>query len=153
MASTSAELRAMRRPAVPTAAIANALPPRLVDHVVDGDDGAFQRRGDDLAGSLQALAQSRDLRSIDDGAPASVRLTLRDLELHRVGADVDDRVAAGRPRPWPAGRGVAGVDEPVQADLANGPQHGRTVLRLDGIVVVSRRHVTSVTSDVQPLTR
>ena len=55
----------------------------------------LERLGADLAGSLEALAEPGHDRPIDDGPPRAtpVRVELRDVELDRVRADVDDCVA------------------------------------------------------------
>ena len=67
----------------------------LVRHLADRVRGALERLGADLAGSFEALAEPGHDRPIDDGPPRAtpVRVELRDVELDRVRADVDDCVA------------------------------------------------------------
>ena len=52
--------------------------------------------GRDDAVVAEALAESRDLGPVDDRAPRPVGVALADVELDRVGPDVDDGVARSR---------------------------------------------------------
>ena len=98
-ASTAARRRrgcvAMRSPAVPTAAIARTpCLPGLVDHARDGRRRALDRLVEMAPVSLEALAEPGDLGAVDDRRPVSVAAVLADVELDRVGAEVDDRAGA-----------------------------------------------------------
>ena len=69
----------------------------LVRHLADHSRGPLERLGADLAGRLETLAEAGHDRPIDDRAPraAPVSVELRDVELDRVRADIDDGVALG----------------------------------------------------------
>ncbi len=64
----------------------------LAAHVRDRVRGPLRCFGRDLTGLLEALAQTRHLGAIDDRAPRSGAVTLADMQLDRVRADVDHRV-------------------------------------------------------------
>ena len=86
-------LPALRIPMVPTAtSVDGVVPPRLVGHAGDRLDGPLDRRRGDVAGLRDALAEPGHLGAVDDGAPRAVRAPLADVELDRVGPDVDHRV-------------------------------------------------------------
>ena len=133
-ATASVPFAAIRRPAVPTAAIART--PcclRLVDHARDRGDRALERGVADHALLREPLAEARQLRAVDDGAPAPREVALADVELDRIGAGVDDRVAfrlvvdQGRQR-----AGIAGVRVAAQAEFPHGPDDPLRILGLDG---------------------
>ena len=106
--------------------------PRLFRHRRDRLDRALHRLGVQPACLLETLAQPCDLGAVDDRPPGVVGVPFADVELHRVGADVDDRVS-----PCPeedelleAAR-EADVRPRVQAELAHGGDHTCRVLRFD----------------------
>jgi hypothetical protein len=80
----------------------------------------------------EALAEPCQLGAVDDGPPAPAGVALADVELDRVGPDVDDREAS-----WSGvGEGgkaprIAGVGLAVQAKAADGGHDGGRVLGLD----------------------
>ena len=106
---------------------------RLLDH--PGDRVGRPRgsaRGSSAAAVVEALAQPGHLGPVDDGAPRAVGCALADVELHRVRADVDHRVAAhaeARERLQPTGE--ARVRQVGEAELADRGGHRVCVLRLD----------------------
>ena len=66
----------------------------LVGHLADCLRGPIERLGADLAGGLETLAQPGHHGSVDDGPPGTaVRVELREVELGRVRARVDDGIA------------------------------------------------------------
>ena len=83
--------------------------------------------------AVEALAEPGDLGAIDDRSPPTVGCALTDVELDRVRADVDDRVA---PRAEPDQRvqlaGDAHVSARHQAQLAHRRDHAIRILGLHG---------------------
>jgi hypothetical protein len=79
----SGPLEAMRRPAVPTAAMLLTSCP-------------FESGGGDHAFLSEALAHARDLGAVHHGAPDPARCTFSDVELDRIGAGVDHGKALKR---------------------------------------------------------
>ena len=101
----------------------------------------------------QPVAEPSDLGAVDDRPPATVGAPLADVELHRVGADVDDRVPLAR-RTGPAtsarARSSRSVATPARArapprSRAPGPP---TRSRSSASIAVAVR--TSVSSAMQP---
>ena len=102
-AMKSSLLCALRIPMVPTATSADGVvPPRLVGHAGDRFDGPLDRRRRDVAGLGDALPEACHLGAVDDRGPRAVRAPLADVELDRVGADVDDRVDRHAQPPQPS---------------------------------------------------
>jgi hypothetical protein len=82
--------------------------------------------------ALQVLAEPSDVRAIDDRPPPAVRGALADVELDRVRADVDHRVAPrGEPRERLELGGNAHVVGRDQAELAHRRDHAIRILGLD----------------------
>ena len=86
----------------------------------------------EAAGVVEALAEPRDLGAVGDGPPGAVRLELADVELHRVGPDVDHgETAHSRPtralRPW----AMQVFGRPARPSSPHGRDHGCRVLELD----------------------
>ena len=93
VATKSAPLGAIRRPAVPTAAIVgDTFPTGLLGHADDGRRCPLHRFRVEPAGLLEPVAESGRLGAVDDRAPVAVGAAFADVELHRVRADVDDGV-------------------------------------------------------------
>ena len=118
----------MRSPAVPTAAIsATPARSRLLDHAGDRLDRPLRSAPAASAPvSSQALAEPRDLGAVDDRAPGAVGAALADVELDRVRADVDHRVARraeADERLEPARE--ADVRPAGEPELAHGRDHER----------------------------
>ena len=110
---------AIRRPAVPTAAIARTPElTSLVDHALDGGRRALQGRSAISPRGLEALAEAGHLGAIDQRPPRPVRVSLADVELHGVRTHVDDGVASR-----------LGVDERRQAAWV---AHVRVAAEADG---------------------
>ena len=111
----------------------HAVPLRLVDHARDRGGRSLERGVDDHALLREPLAEARQLRAVDDGAPASFEVTLADVELDRIGAGVDDGVAfrlivdQGR-----QAAGIAGVRVAAEAELPDGTDDPCRILGLDG---------------------
>ena len=84
---------AVRRPIVPTAVILLA-PSRAASAAMPAMASAVRSMAarSDRPGFADALAQPSDLGEIDDGPPDSILLLFADMELHRVGPHVDDRL-------------------------------------------------------------
>jgi hypothetical protein len=103
----------------------------VVDHPGDGGDGPLDRGRRDGTRLLDPFAQPADVRPVGDG-PKARAITLGDVELHGVRADVDHRVAlrAIVHEPDEPLR-VARVQVPRQAGLADGLEHRGLVLRFD----------------------
>ena len=91
----SSALAAWRKPAVPTAAISSApLAPRLLGQLGDRVDRPPDRLLAEPPGLVDPLAEPGHLGAVDHRPPLAVVEPLADVELDRVRADVDCRVAA-----------------------------------------------------------
>ena len=127
----------------------------FVGHRRDGLDGTGDRLRCEHTGVGLSLPQPCDVGAVDERVQRPVGVPLSEVELHRVGADVDDRVTPGAEpdqRLEPAGDAdVAAVGETESAD--HGGHQGR-VGRLDGeLRVLAPSAVSSVGSTMQPSTR
>ncbi len=105
----------------------------LFCHGHDRLDRPLDRPLPELSGLVEAFAKAGDLGAVGDRRPVTVRLTLADVELDGVRADVDGRIA---PRPESDERLQAAREADVptraQAELANGLDHASGVLRFHG---------------------
>ena len=106
---------------------------RFIDHARDRCRSPLERGVGDDAVLLESLTEARHLRAVDDGAPLAVTCTLADVELDRIGADVDHRKAqrlAVDQRGKAAG--VARVHVAAQTQAADGGDDRSGVLGFDG---------------------
>ena len=103
----------------------------LRDHSGDRRRGPRDRAVAEPPGRMEVLAKSRDLGTVHDRPPRTIRSALLDPELDRVRADVDHGVA---PRTDPGHRlelaRHAHIAMRVQPELAQRVDHARRILRL-----------------------
>ena len=105
---------------------------RFLGHAGDRLRRALDRVVAEPARALQVLSEPSDVRAIDDRPPPAVRGALADVELDRVRADVDHRVAPrGEPRERLELAGNAHVVGRDQAELAHRRDHAIRILGLD----------------------
>ena len=129
-----------------------AVPSRLVDHPRDRGHRPLQRLARDPPVLLEALAEAGQLGAVDDRPPRPVGVALAEVELDRVGPDVDDRVARGlvvEERREPAR--IAGVDvaaEPVARTVATTAAASSDSIAIVRVDVPSA--TTSASSAMQP---
>ena len=133
-ATTSPPLAAMRRPAVPTAASART-PCRLASSAMPAIASEVRCSALSTIAALrhEPFAQARHLRAVGDGPPPTAGIAFGDVELDRIGAGVDHRIALRHvieQRRQATRIGDVGIA--AQAEFAHRGDHRGGILRLHG---------------------
>ena len=106
---------------------------RLGDHPGECRRGPVARRRADRPGRVDPLAEAGDIGAVDDRSPVPRRHAFADVELHRVGPDIDDRdprrtILEQRDQALR----IARVHVAVEADRCDGRHDRRRIRILDG---------------------